>query len=229
MSPTARLDEHRPLHGTSNLARFPLYRGGWWLYATCDGSHDFCLAVAILTRPDPRTPRRELCPSSSAQPWAILFHPPTHRLLCNRLPETCAFPSKHRLMNAFLQGAAWINPYVRAHLFLSPRVGRWEPPATCERCTAPLLRSLFRRWRDAMSEGPFGRSPGRTKLAEPSSSGTVRFHLSLKQWLHVQPPRAQGLTRLIHSFLGCALGEQRKLPSLPIHYFAEPSTTESCG
>jgi len=25
-------------------------------------------------------------------------------------------------------------------------------------------------------------------LAEPSSSGTVRFHLSLKQWLHVQPP-----------------------------------------
>ena len=39
-----------------------------------------------------------------------------------------------------------------------------------------------------MSEGPFGRSPGRTKLAEPSSSGTVRFHLSLKQWLHVQPP-----------------------------------------
>ena len=29
------------------------------------------------------------------------------------------------------------------------------------------------RWRDAV---------------EPSSSGAVRFHLSLKQWLHVQPP-----------------------------------------
>ena len=26
-------------------------------------------------------------------------------------------------------------------LILSPRVGRLEPPATCERCTAPLLRS----------------------------------------------------------------------------------------
>ena len=38
-----------------------------------------------------------------------------------------------------------------------------------------------------MSEGPFGRSPGRSKLAEPSSGGIVRFHLSLKQWLHVQP------------------------------------------
>ena len=73
-------------------------------------------------------------------------------------------------------------------LFLFSPVGRWEPPASCEKCTAPLLRSLFGRWRDAMSEGPFGRSPGRTKLAEPSSSGTVRFHLSLKQWLHVQPP-----------------------------------------
>jgi hypothetical protein len=39
-----------------------------------------------------------------------------------------------------------------------------------------------------MSEGPFGRSPGRTKLAEPSSSGAVRFYVSLKQWLPVQPP-----------------------------------------
>ena len=33
-----------------------------------------------------------------------------------------------------------------------------------------------------------GLSTSATKLAEPSSSGTVRFHLSLKQWLHVQPP-----------------------------------------
>ncbi len=37
-------------------------------------------------------------------------------------------------------------------------------------------------------------------------------------------PRAQGLTRLIPSILVCALGEQRKLPSPPIHYFAEPSS-----
>jgi hypothetical protein len=28
-------------------------------------------------------------------------------------------------------------------------------------------------------------------------------------------PRAQGLTRLVHPILVCALGEQRKLPSLP--------------
>ena len=29
--------------------------------------------------------------------------------------------------------------------------------------------------------------------------------------------------------LVCALGEQRKLPSLPIHYFAEPSSGGPCG
>jgi hypothetical protein len=79
-----------------------------------------------------------------------------------------------------------------ARYFFSPAVGWWQPPASCERCTALLLRSLFGRWRDAMSEGPFGRSPGRTKLAEPSSSGTVRFHVSLKQWLDVQPPPFRG-------------------------------------
>ena len=65
-----------------------------------------------------------------------------------------------------------------------------ERAASCDlRWMQRLIAAVvFRRWRDAMFEGPFGRSPGRTKLAEPSSSGTVRFHLSLKQWLHVQPP-----------------------------------------
>ena len=31
------------------------------------------------------------------------------------------------------------------------------------------------RWRDALFEGPFGRSPGRTKFAEPSSDRAMRF------------------------------------------------------
>src|SRR5688572_23404798 len=93
------------------------------------------------------------------------------------------------LPNLFVvsQRVARLVSNVRA-LYLLSSCWTVEPPATCERCTAPLLRSLCSRWRNAMSEGPFGRSPGRTKLAEPSSSGTGRFHLSLKQWLHVQPP-----------------------------------------
>jgi len=60
-----------------------------------------------------------------------------------------------------------------------------HPPNPGRAKTRPFPRW---RWRDAMFEGPFGRSPEWIKLAEPSSSGTVRFHLSLKQWLHVQPP-----------------------------------------
>ena len=48
-------------------------------------------------------------------------------------------------------------------------------------------------------------------FAEPSSGGAVRFHPSLKQWLHIQPltlSRAQGLTRLIHPILVCAFGSK---------------------
>ena len=37
------------------------------------------------------------------------------------------------------------------------------------------------RWRDAVFEGPFGRSPGRTKLAEPSRDRVMRFHPSPEQ------------------------------------------------
>ena len=66
----------------------------------------------------------------------------------------------------------------------------WTVVATCDlrEVHGATAAVVFRRWRDAMFEGPFGRSPEWIKLAEPSSSGTVRFHLSLKQWLHVQPP-----------------------------------------
>ena len=71
-----------------------------------------------------------------------------------------------------------------------------EPPATCEGCIAKLLRSIFRRWRDALFVGPFGQSPGRTKLRSQQQRA-VRFHRSQVQWFHVQPlalSRTQGPT-----------------------------------
>ena len=36
------------------------------------------------------------------------------------------------------------------------------------------------------------------------------------------PSRSSGFTSTLYTLLVCALGEQRKLPSLPIHHFAEP-------
>ena len=43
--------------------------------------------------------------------------------------------------------------------------------------------------------------------------------------------RASDEHRLSKNTMGlvCALGEQRKLPSLPIHYFAEPSSDRLCS
>src|SRR6478752_4941956 len=40
------------------------------------------------------------------------------------------------------------------------------------------------RWRDAMFEGPFGRSPGRIKFAEPSNDRAVRF---IQRWSRRRP------------------------------------------
>jgi hypothetical protein len=55
--------------------------------------------------------------------------------------------------------------------------------ATCGGCMALSLWSP-KRWRDAMFEGPFGRSPGRTKFAETSSDRAVRF---IQRWSKRRP------------------------------------------
>ena len=87
----------------------------------------------------------------------------------------------------------------RARYVFSPRVGRWEPPASCERCAAPLLGSLFWRWRDAMSEGPFGRSRDGPSWRSQAAAAPCGF--TLAEAVVTRPtstlPRAQGLTRLI--------------------------------
>jgi hypothetical protein len=71
-----------------------------------------------------------------------------------------------------------------------PRGGRWSALRDLRGVHGPVTAVAFspsptlhaprralvpRRWRDAMSEGPFGRSPGRTKLAEPSSDRDMRI------------------------------------------------------
>jgi len=116
--------------------------------------------------------------------------------------------------------------------------------ATCGGCMVLSLWSL-RRWRDAMFEGPSGRSRGRTKFAEPSNGRAVRFiqRWSKKAAIHFlcpflvcRLPRAQGLTRLIHPFW-CARwaskGDQRvdqfRLHRLPPSLPAWHSSRWSCS
>ena len=65
------------------------------------------------------------------------------------------------------------------------------------------------RWRDALFEGPFGQSPGRTKFAEPSSYRAVRFHPSLSKG--DQPPAT--------SLSGVRVRRAREADSLHIHQF----------
>jgi hypothetical protein len=88
-------------------------------------------------------------------------------------------------------------------------------PCTLRGCMALSARSR-KRWR-ALFEVPSGRSPGRNKLRSQVRTGHAVSPL-LKQWLPNQP---------LLPFLVCALGEQRKLPSLPILHFAEPSSDRS--
>jgi hypothetical protein len=50
-------------------------------------------------------------------------------------------------------------------------------PTDCFANRLPETRPFPRwRWRDAVCEDPFGRSPGRIKLAEPSSDRAMRSH-----------------------------------------------------
>ena len=127
-----------------------------------------------------------------------------------------------KLARFSVPGAAWISPNVRAHA--DSFSAGWTVGATCDlrEVHGATAAVVFRRWRDAMFEGPLGQSPGRTKFAEPSNDRAVRFIQcwSKKGAIHFlcpllvcRLPRAQGLTRLIHPILACAFGEQRKSTS----------------
>ena len=52
----------------------------------------------------------------------------------------------------------------------------------------PLLRSIFWRWRDAVFDGPFRRSLGRTKFAEPSRDTALRVYPPLEQEAPIHRP-----------------------------------------
>ena len=113
-----------------------------------------------------------------------------------------------------------------ARYFFSPPVGRWEPPASCERCTAPLLRSLFGRWRDAMSEGPVRTKSG-TDQVGGAKQQRHRAVSPLAEAVVTRPtstlPRAQGLTRLILSTSGVRVRRAKETNSPcrllpPLHF-----------
>jgi hypothetical protein len=74
----------------------------------------------------------------------------------------------------------WVQGLIAAVAVLThPTLGSPFPPSPpiCNRLpmTRPFPR---RRWRDAVFEGPFGRSPGRSKFAEPSSERVLRFTIA---------------------------------------------------
>ena len=82
---------------------FTFYGSGWRRFRDLRWMHGPVVVVAILTRPDPRTPRRALCPSSPAQPWAIFFHPPPPPIALQSLTRDAPFP-KWRWRDAVFEG-----------------------------------------------------------------------------------------------------------------------------
>jgi hypothetical protein len=120
----------------------------------------------ILTRPTPRAPRRALSPSSPARPRAIFF-PPTRPTDCFAID----YPGR-----ALFPGGDGETQCSKIDSGKTPDRSSLRSQGVTPPCGfTPRVSSN-------------GLSTSAPKLTEPSSSGAVRFHLSLKQWLHVQPP-----------------------------------------
>lgn len=65
----------------------------------------------------------------------------------------------------------------------------WITACVLREWQGPIAAVASGRWRDALFEGPFGRSPERTKLAEPSSDRAMRFHLAEASGYTATPSR----------------------------------------
>src|SRR5512134_3541548 len=87
------------------------------------------------------------------------------------------------------------------------------------------------RWRDAVFDGPFRRSLGRTKFAERSRDTALRVYPSLEQEAPIHLPhhfaepnsegpwgfthrRSRAAIHLLSLILVCAFGEHRRSPAL---------------
>ena len=85
---------------------------------------------------------------SPAQPSRYPFHPPTHRLLCNRLPGTRALPKHPQRSTLFLLRSVQGWPLQPQRAINNPRllllfvIDGWSPPVTCDGCRNLSLRSL---------------------------------------------------------------------------------------
>jgi hypothetical protein len=96
-------------------------------------------------------------PFSPAQTRAIFFHPADPPIASQSFTRDVRFAQAHP---------------ANAGQPFSPT----DPPIALQ-IVYPETRPFPRwRWRDAVCEDPFGRSPGRIKLAEPSSDRAMRSH-----------------------------------------------------
>ena len=98
------------------------------------------------------------------------------------------------------------------------RVFFTRPSTDCHAIVYPGHASCPGRWR-ALSEVPFGRSPGRNKLRSQAAGLAMRFYASLERR---QPPPPCPL-------LVCALGEHRRPTALKPLLLRSQATTGSCG
>jgi hypothetical protein len=159
--------------------------------------------------------------------------------------ETCALPKRAPPHECSLQASLFFptrssldqSKRARARYFFSPRVGRWEPPASCERCTAPLLRSLLLG--DGETQCSKVHSNGRSKLAH-SPFGAGLIGLLLRAWTSTDFLQI----RLIWCARSASKGDQQPSPlsfwgarwaskgsclAYPIHSLRSQAAIGPCG
>ena len=154
----------------------------------------------------------------------------TTRLSVSIPPSSLVFPSSKRWMVAS-RDLRWVQgPIAAVALLTRPTLGEPFTPAQPTDCSAidlPGTHPFPKRAPPINDPSKLARSfalqeqPGSVQTcARERAPPLLKIRLI---WCAAFREHKR-LTRLIPSILVCALGEQRKLPSPPIHYFAEPSS-----
>ena len=129
------------------------YRGGRHSHPPRPAHAETC-ALPKLTRPDPRTPRRALCPSSPAQPWAQSFPPADPPIASQSITRGALFPGGDG------EHLEWS---FQARLLLAPQ--RWIGlRLRLAGCRALSLRSPLGDGETQCSKIDSGKAPDRSSL-----------------------------------------------------------------
>jgi hypothetical protein len=141
-------------------------------------------------------PLRELF--SPSRPWAILFTPPTHRLLRNRLPGTRPFPKRAPPYKYFFQAGSWSVLISLARVTPCALRGVQDPVAAvafspAQPCARQDVRFSQGRWRDAVFEVPFRPSSRTEQVCGAKRRQGHAVTPSLKQWLPGQALSSAGV------------------------------------